>query len=236
MVQFFLTMIFTDVPASLGWDPTIQVVRDLSGNPDASVQYDYTVEDADGTQTVYRTLSLIAESSPENSEKGLRVWRAMEVRDGAPYGDIVVLKDIWRLSDLPQEGSNMRGAIEPATGRDMSDEAKEALRRAVLPVLHHGDVVIHHDANGSNASAELPVDEAGKHLGDFERSRPELPGNWRTKTGEETERRTHYRMVMPLYTPLDKIQWEHHKVYLALAEVCEGTDSILPYVAQSLKQ
>ena len=143
MVHFFLVMLFASDPAYLGWDTTVQLVRSPSDDADTSgVQYDYTVEDADGTLTVYRTLGLIAESSESNLRQGLRVWRAVEIRDGAPHGETVVLKDMWRATEVPQEGANMRAACNPQPDRAMSDEEKEALRRSGLTVLHHGDVTI----------------------------------------------------------------------------------------------
>ena len=71
MVHFFLVMLYTDVPTSFGWDPTVQLVREMCDNADVQAQYDYTVEDSDGTQTVYRTLGLLAEPSDSDSKKAL---------------------------------------------------------------------------------------------------------------------------------------------------------------------
>ena len=223
MVQFFLAMLFSS-PTDLGWDSTVQISR----IPSDTVQYEYTVSDADGTQTVYRTLDLIAESGKSNP-KGLRVWRAVEVRDGIPHGEVVVLKDVWRLLDIPQEGSNMRAIAEPQPDSDMSDAEKEALRRGVLTVLHHGDVMIRSPSRGcSTTLTECRPDPLVLHLETYSHSLSEQLGDFGSsedlsRSGERSGRRVHYRAVVKeLCTSLYDVRRDHEKVYRALAEVCEG--------------
>ena len=231
MVHFFLTMLFS-TSSDLGWDPTVQRVRSLSGDP--SPRYDYTVEDADGTQTVYRTAGLIAESDKDSSFRGLRIWEAFEVRDGIPHGDIVVLKDTWRLKDIEQEGSNMRAVMEPPSNSTMSEESRKALEHSVLTVLHHGDVIIRPGRPGADSSMSYP-DEADRHIvGYFKtlpwelRSRYMINTKWRGANwgASISNRRIHYRMVVKeLCGSLHGIRRDHQKVYAALAEVCEGESS-----------
>lgn len=229
MIHFFLGLLFCG-PEGFGWDPTVELVRSPSGED----QYDYVVEDDDGTQTAYRTLGLIAESSEtSNSGKGMRVWRAVELRDGVPHGDTVVLKDMWRHDELGQEGSNMRTIAESGRSRKAHDE----LRHGVLTVLHHGDVIIHVEGE------EPHKDRLGTHLEDYKKQRGPTQQlkkvaqmfmtSWRRPTdpSEMSGRRTHYRMVVKEYcTPLRDVRWDCSKVYPALAEVCGGTFTSVPVV------
>ena len=105
----------------------------------------------------------------------------------------------------------------------MSGEEKEALKRAVITVLHHGDVIIR-PTGSRDGNARRPFrDERTMHLENFCRTIPEDADNWRTGTGELSGRRVHYRMVVKeLCTPLYDMRLEHHKVFPALAEACEG--------------
>lgn len=234
MVHFFLAMMFS-CPTRLGWDATVQLVRNPSSTDDSSVdvQYDYTVEDADGTQTIYRTRGLIAESEEGSNRGGLRVWRAVEVRDGAAHGDTVVLKDVWRCTEIPQEGTNMRGVAEPSPQSRLSEEDQEALKHSVLTVLHHGDVLIRANSNGSKENPESPVfvqDRLPAHIRNYGKTLPKqyndielISPEWATQWNELSDRRVHYRMVVKeLCTSIYEIRWDHLKVYPALAEACEG--------------
>lgn len=104
-----------------------------------SRQYEIVVEDALGVQTRYHTLELIVSSQCEMKGKGTQVWRAVELRDGSPYRDPVVLKDVWRHGELVQEGSIIQSIRDSVTS-----ETERLLLDDHLPtVLHHGDVVIH---------------------------------------------------------------------------------------------
>ena len=226
MVHFFAAMLFGS-PAYLGWDPTVQLVRDPSS--DSAAQYDYTVEDADGTQTVYRTLESISKQSEDRGMKSLRVWKAVEVRDGNPVGDPVVLKEMWRFNEIAQEGSNTRAVSEPTPTSTLSEEAQERLTRGVLTVLHHGDVIIRPDPSKPQVSF---ADRLPMHFNTFGKSVP--PGlniltgrrarqNFWTGWRELSDRRIHYRMVVKeLCTPMYEIRWRPDKVVPALAQICEG--------------
>lgn len=134
VVRFFVALLFSQ-PQQLGWDMTMATVCVQGG----SAQYDIVVEDACGTQTRCRTLELIASSRSETNGKGTRVWRAVELRGGLPYGDPVVLKDVWRHGELAQEGSIIQSIRDSAT----SEEERVLLDSRLPTVLHHGDVVIH---------------------------------------------------------------------------------------------
>ena len=244
MVHFFLVMLYTKDPAYLGWDPTVQLVHtptgDANGDPLPDVQYDYMVEDADGTRTIYRTLGLITESGDNNPRQGLRIWRAVEIHDGVPRGDAVVLKDVWRAPEIPQEGSNMRAASQPHPQSEMSEEDQDGLRRSTLTVLHHGDVVIRiptcsvPDAKTGDASDESFLqlrDKLDAHRNNAAQWKPErhdylgnsmIPSLW-TLGGEISGRLVHYRMVVKeVCTPMQDIRWDHHRIFPLIAEVCEG--------------
>ena len=235
MVHFFVALLYA-TPAYVGWDTTVQLVRHPSG--DCDVQYDYTVEDADGTQTTYRTLELLSKSDGD-STKHLRVWKTVELHEGSPVGDAVVLKDMWRCKEIPQEGSNMRAIVEPDTQPTSSDGAQKILQRGVLTVLHHGDVIIRPDPSKPEVSSK---DMVPAHFNVYGSSIPQgrniLTGRrvnqffW-TRPGEFSQKRIHYRMVVKeLCTPLYEIRWEHDKVFRALAEVCECTSARVNLLVQ----
>ena len=241
MVHFFMAMLFC-TPSQLGWDPTVRLVHSpsVSSYEPENGQYDYVVEDADGTQTIYRTLEVISFSDDYgNARKGLRVWKAIEVRDGAPHGEAVVLKDAWRYTDIEREGSKVRAVVvpDPAADNAWSDGEKDALKRGVCTILHHGDVIIRPDApsNLANASAEededhdLYADDLPTHLNDYLSTLPPQPEwlpqppRWWTGPGELSDRRMHYRIVIKeVCTPMRLVRWQHAKVFPALAQICES--------------
>ena len=134
MIHFLGALLFSQ-PQDLGWDLTATLVPGPDGDP----QYEFIVEGADGTQTRYRTLELIvaAPKEPTNG-RGTWVWRVIELRDGIPSGDPVVLKDVWRHGELAQEGT----IIESIHDSDLGDTERSLLRDHLLTVLPHGDVVI----------------------------------------------------------------------------------------------
>lgn len=230
MVHFFVAMLFAE-PAYLGWDPTVQLVRDLS--VDSGPRYDYTVEDADGTKTVYRTLELLSDPDDNNGVKSLRIWKVVEIRDGSPYGDAAVLKETWRHPEISQEGGNMLAVAVPDAQSSLSEEEQEKLTRGVLTVLHHGDVIIR--PNPETAFTDkLPMhfNNYGKTLPvgrDIDTGRRVDQGFW-TKRDKLSRKRVHYRMVVKEFcTSLYEFRWKHEQLFPALAEICEGELSRVPF-------
>ena len=209
----------------------------LFGAPKVPQQYDITVEDANGVQTRYRSIELISSSSLETNGKATRVWRALELRDGVPCREPVVLKDLWRHGELAQEGEIISSIHESSS---MTEEDRLFLGKHLPTVLHHGDVVLH-----SESSPHSPyLDSTQAHRTNFQswRSGQELaepaslpPG---TRLGpylrtteslgsERRGRRIHYRIVVKEHcTPL-----QHEKsptvVFKVLANVAAGRCSSL---------
>ena len=238
MVRFFSALLFSD-PQSLGWDLTVASVSLASGCP----QYEFVVEDADGTQTRYRSLDLITSSHNEPiNGKGTRVWRVVELRDGEPYGDPVVLKDVWRHGELAQEGS----VIKSIRDLDLSHDERVLIDEHLPTVLHHGDVVIHPTASNGVAYLDstqthirnfytlcvgMPVDgpllfPPGTRLGPYfgsgpSRDRREIRG-----------RMIHYRIVFKEHCTPIRHEKSPSVVLNMLAGICEGAcDQIFLYYA-----
>ena len=188
-----------------------------------------------GTQTRYRTLELLASS--DTNGNGTRVWRAVELRDGSPHGDPVVVKDVWRHGELSQEGSNIQSI------RDSANEEELLFLDDHLPtVLCHGDVVIH-----PNPAVDPPhLDSTQTHMRNFlsfcaGKSITEpaiLPPGTRlgpyfseyVLTKGETElrgRRIHYRIVFKESgVPIHRIK-SPGVVFNALADIASGTSTSL---------
>ena len=230
VVRFFAALLFSQ-PHDLGWDATVTTFSGADGSP----QYDFTVEDSDGTQTQYRSLEFIA-STP--SGKGTQVWRVVELRNGQPHGDPVVLKDTWRHGELAQEGGNIENIRVSASG-----EGERMVLDDHLPtVLHHGDVVIH-----SQSGVDAPhLDSTQTHIrnfvalckGEAVNEPSQLPPGTRLgpyygtglKWGrtEIRGRRIHYRIVFGE----DCIPLRRYKspsvVFDALADVSKGIFPCLP--------
>lgn len=222
VVRFFLPLLFADA-ASLGWDPTV-VPSGTAG------QYDITVHDANGAETVFRTLGLISSTRTElEAGKGTRIWKAVEVRDGSPIGDPAVLKDVWRHEELGREGDIHESILHC----DSSQEAQDSLSQGTLTVLHYGDVLLHsvatehpyidytrqHPQNALRFMQDQPLTDS-RFLSAGEQIKPHVlsEGGERLLLG----RRVHYRIVFKeLCTPL----FSGHRlaaVFRAIGDVCEG--------------
>ena len=221
-MRFFLPLLFAD-RSQLGWDPTIVSTR----NPG---QYDLTVEDADCTQTVYRTLELLSSTRTElASGKGTRIWKALEIRDGVPSGKPVVLKDVWRHEELGREGDSLSAILRSQP----SPHLRALLAGRTLTVLHHGDVVLRsssrrdpcvdctrrHPQNAVRFLQKRPLTDA-RHVAVGERLEPDYvpPDGRRMLLG----RLVHYRIVVAeRCDPLSDKPFP--VIFRALSDVCKGT-------------
>ena len=229
MVHFFCS-ILSSPPECLGWDMTMTPVQHAGALP----QYDFTVEDSDGTQTRYRSLDLI---SSAQSEKGTRVWRVVELRDDVPCGDPLILKDVWRHAELAPEGSN----IDSIRSNVMSEDERHFLDEHLPTVVHHGDVIIHPQSSGDPPHLDVTQTHArnfqalcrgeavdspsllapGTRLGPYfgtglRKGKPELRG-----------RKIHYRIVFKEdCSPIHR-EKSPSTVFNALADVAEGRPSVI---------
>ena len=222
VIRFFLPLLFADSVA-LGWDTTV-VSAGVPG------QYDITVEDADGTQTVYRTLEVLSTTRTElETGKGTRIWKAVELMDGVPHGMPVVLKDVWRHEELGREGDTL-AAIRDC---DPSEDARKLLSQRTLTVLHHGDVVLRspvvelpyvdynrlHSQNAVRFLQNKPLTDSR-----FMSAGPPIPPHYVTSRGLRIllGRRLHYRIVFKeLCVPLHS-EKSLSGVFTGLKDVCEG--------------
>ena len=227
MIRFFAALLFSP-SQTLGWDTTVLAARGADG----SSQYDFVVEDSAGTQSRYRSLERIASS---HNGKGTQVWRAVELRDGSPYGEPVVLKDVWRHGELAQEGS----IISSIRDSDLSEDERLRLDNHLPTVLRHGDVVVH-----SQSGVDSPhLDSTQAHMRNFmalckgeSLDEPSLlpPG---TRLGpyvgtglnhgriELRGRRIHYRIVFKeICTPIRRTK-APSAVFNALADVSQGMNT-----------
>ena len=98
----------------------MQLVETLDGQ----TQYDITVEEANGTQAVYRTSELLSQSSEDATfGKATRVWKAVRLCDGIPIGEPVALKDAWTHEELNREGTS----LEVIRGSDNCEAGQKLL-------------------------------------------------------------------------------------------------------------
>ena len=223
VIRFFLPLLFADL-TTLGWDPTVVP----TGTPG---QFDITVEDADGTQTVYRTLEVISSLAVErDTAKATRIYKAVELKNGTPHGKPVVLKDVWRQEELGREGDTLAAIREC----DSSQAARDLIAQRTLTVLHHGDVVLR-----SPAVAHPYLDYTRTHVDNAQQFAQKLPlcDPRFLRTGEVLEshygkedgrrcllgRMFRYRIVFKeICTTLSHAPFP--EVFAAIRDVCEGGD------------
>lgn len=68
-------------------------------------QLDIVVRASNGKDKIYRTLEVLSDFAAESIlGRATRVYKAQELKNGVPYGDVVVLKDQWIDSDRIKEG------------------------------------------------------------------------------------------------------------------------------------
>ena len=187
------------------------------------------MEDADGTQTVFRTLDLISSTRVEREAgKSTRIYEAIEVRDGTPHGEPVVLKDVWRHEELGREGDTL-GAIRQC---DPSQAARDLISRRTLTVLHHGDVVLRtpsvphpyvdftreHSQNAVRFLQHRPLTDSR-----FMHPSEEIEPHYVPEDGRRIflGRKFHYRVVFKeLCRPL--FEQPLAAVFASIRDICEG--------------
>ena len=163
--------------------------------------------------------------------KATRVWKAVELRKGSPFGKPVILKDGWRHEELSREGDTLQAIRQLAT----TSPTHERLSRRLLTVLHHGDVVIR-----SHSGQNPHIDRTRRHTDNaarFLRNEPPVDSRFTVPDaqGEPCGKpahvrgmlsggRVHYRIVFKeLCKPLLKQPLE--TVFSALSDTCEGSRS-----------
>ncbi|KAF7799146.1 hypothetical protein EIP86_010377 [Pleurotus ostreatoroseus] len=131
VVHFFLSVLYAQ-PHELGWDTSMVALPDGSN-------FDITVRSVEGDIRIYRTMSLLSDSSTLTTlGKATRVWKVVRLEEGKLSGSAMVLKDYWVGSTDPREGT-----IAQLIARDIA-----ALKDGLLassPFVHvewHGDVIL----------------------------------------------------------------------------------------------
>lgn len=105
-------------------------------------QLDIVVRASDGKDKIYRTLEVLSDFAAESIlGRATRVYKAQELKNGVPYGDVVVLKDQWIDSDRIKEGDIYKQIRNTNHSRQFRD--KFAL--SFLTVLYHGIVFVEDD-------------------------------------------------------------------------------------------
>ncbi|KAJ3543490.1 hypothetical protein NM688_g5849 [Phlebia brevispora] len=221
IVCFFLSLLYAE-SHYLGWDPTIRIVR----NPSNTHQYDYTVENVDGSTSTFRTLKLLCGPGSRTTKgKGTRVWKVVQVVDGVPVGKPAILKDHWVQEEFEREGTTLSRIRQS----DDSEDFQRAFSANFLTVLCHGDVVLRshrhapycdrtrlHIRNAKAYKLDVPLPDA-----DFFGPRPHVP--YRVVSKEDpylTGCRVHYRIVFrECCTSLD-ISTPLPVVFTTLAQIC----------------
>lgn len=166
---------------------------------DGATQYDIIVRPEDGTEQVYRTLSLLDDAGKYVQKgRGTRVWKAVLLKDGEESGAPVALKDGWVDEHRPREGDINAQVFASAT----SDEDRATLRGSVLKTIAHGDVFV----AGSRDSTASIIAAPAKKL-----------------ATSSPVQQTHYRLVYEeVGTPLDQVT-SLRTVFSALIDATKGT-------------
>ena len=225
MVRVFLALLFAE-PYELGWDTTVRLVK----QPRGPTQYDYTVENADGRQVVYRTIEPMAPMDPNIHGKGTRVWKAVRLEHGRPCGAPVLLKDVWIHEELSREGQIMADIRRS----DVSKGAQEVFARTLLTVVDDGDVKIHPstgpnpphlDCTRLHASNARAYQYAQPYL-DSRFEPPNLSRDFSMDSVTESRaiegRKVHYRIVFKELCTTLHAKTPLHVIGKALRDICEG--------------
>ncbi|KAJ3541551.1 hypothetical protein NM688_g6067 [Phlebia brevispora] len=129
VVHFFLSTMYAD-PADYGLDTTMRPLDD-------GLQYDIAVRSAGGHTRVYRTIeSLFISNSYAIRDKGTRVWKVTEVKNGREVGGLLTLKDTWVNADRTAEGTN----IEDVRSQCASGSSDILSNLSIVSVEYHGNV------------------------------------------------------------------------------------------------
>ena len=136
-------------PHELGFDPSIRL---LPGDAE-EVQYEITI--LCGTEEhVYRTISLLANTNPDIIHgRGTRVWKAMKIENGAEVGEPIALKDSWVDDELEREGTTYENILSSSS----SSKTQATLRKNLLTVLAHGEVLINGVVDQVQATLSLGI-------------------------------------------------------------------------------
>ncbi|KAJ3545073.1 hypothetical protein NM688_g5672 [Phlebia brevispora] len=221
IVYFFLSLLYAETH-HLGWDPTVRVISCSNNKP----QYEYTVENVDGSTSTFRTLRLISQVDSVQG-KGTRVWKVVLVVNGVPVGAPAVLKDHWIQEEFEFEGTTL-SRIQRS---DNSEDFQRTFSSNFLTVLSHGGVIMRsqrhapycdrtrqHIRNAKASKLDVPLPDAG-----FFGPRPYVPSHLVSKQDPFlTGCRLHYRIVFKEYCTALRSSTPLSIVFTALAQLCEA--------------
>ncbi|KAJ3559785.1 hypothetical protein NM688_g130 [Phlebia brevispora] len=203
LFQFLLSVMFAE-HHQVGYDPTITVIK----WDEDDVQCEIAVQTIPGEEHRYRTLQPLSGQEQEYLiGRGTRVWKVIRIEDGHEVGEPVVLKEAWVDSHREREGfiqSRIRAA-------GASTEYAEALKKALVTVLCHGDVFVDGAQDATRSLSEHDPSNVDNAADDSD-----LFG----------KRQVHYRIVFKeVGTPLHDVT-SLATVYKALGDVTYGLKAL----------
>lgn len=199
--------------------------------------YDITVNDKERGDMRYRTQKYVHYFQAEAPRgRCTRVWQVQKLNgNNEPEGEALVLKDTWIDYDRDREGNIMEAVIN-----DLSTaEDKETLRKILLTVLCHGDVLGPDGQQDSTRVArsdgcrfyplyeETTTDKKARATGTNSLTNSGAYGALTSKVGRYNKpilltRKIHYRIVFEeAGTPLNQVENLRH-VFKALWNVSRG--------------
>ncbi|KAJ3554522.1 hypothetical protein NM688_g3064 [Phlebia brevispora] len=192
-------------PHQLGWDTTMIPVSDDEGN----LQYDFTIENFDGSKSLFRSLKLIyGGQSATLRRRGTRIWEVVQIINGVPCGSPLVLKDSWIHEESAREGASLRRV---QLSHD-TDDFLHTFSTHFLTVTCDGDVLLH-------SSRRPPSrDHSQQHVKACRLHPPLEIGT--SDSSPLSGRKVHYRVVFKeLCKPLD-LEMPLSDIFRALGQVC----------------
>ncbi|KAJ3531026.1 hypothetical protein NM688_g7632 [Phlebia brevispora] len=210
VVHAFLSFLYAE-PHQLGWDTTMQPVDD----PKHGMQYDFTVDRSDGSSSVFRSLSLVfGGQSGTARRRGTRVWKVVEMADGVPRGEPLILKDSWNHEELSREGVNLERIRE----RDESTEFQNAFRTNFLTVVCHGNVLMRSTRGPSPLDCSQQHSRAYRQAASSKNAHPSAFYSSHKLSG----RKIHYRIVFKEHCQPLTLTMPLGQVFTVLGEACQA--------------
>ena len=173
-------------------------------------RYEIIVRTSTGEETSYRTVKLLYAATGHLLGHGTRVWEAVQLVDGEPTGDAVVLKDSWVDEDRQREGSNFERVREAAGVKGLG----HIIETAFVAVKCFGDAFIDIKEPGENQVDSTRMNIRGHDL--------QTGAQRLTAAAKNIHHRIHHRTVLAeVCSPL-LLNNSLDQVFEALGQICTG--------------